>query len=1011
MKWIPRCLCALILVWVCNFCLRAQDMINSTGIGCTNTNVLLENSGNVKNYGLAGVNTFIILNNLKYNYKSGYDYLYSSTTNRYYNIAGICENMTRDSSGNTYESGSYIIYLSGDVRSSFSANLEIKIAKGFKNAGVVENVGLAGNNTFVVLNSLNLSYEPPYDYLFSDKLQQQNNIIDAYANTTRDSSGNHSETGSYLIYLPGDVRSGYPIGATINLGTYVENSGKVENYGLAGVNTFVVLNSLKYNYKPGYDYLYSSATNRYYNIAGINENLTRNSSGNSYERGSYLIYLSGDVRDGFSENLEIKIAKGFKNAGLVKGVGLADDKTFVVLDNLTLSYIPPYGFLFSDLTQQYYNILEINKDTSRVSSGNYYESGSYLIFLQGDVRSDFKVGYTINLASEFENLGSIKGINFDGNDTYMILNDLQYDFASDYNIVVSNANFKCYDIIDIAKNQNLTGIEMGSYLVHLKGDVTSYFASGEQIKLGIKNNQIIVYDRIVLSDKNIRIPIGSSLRFEESGCIEFANNYTFRINNSIYADLRTVFAVGGDAGDILPKIDGVPFCVIPQWWGVKTKSSDNTFVNFANRVINDGWNIVIPAGEYFVEPALVYDPLKKVYVDVGSIAVRNKNNITISGQVSKQGGSSTNWPTWLHPSVQDKALKPTCYHSTFALDNCSNVRLKNIRIEAKGEFWGFVDSVNAPNVYGSERAEWAISSGGHAIFIAESSNICLENITARLAGSCGVIYMSSCDNIFLRNCFSNANSKGFAAYAVDNWTNANINSNGTYNFLYCNSWGELLYESLAPISGKAGVCAEGDAGKVLNINIEGGVFKDAVSVASSFPEGGNGVYVNSTNLKMNNVTIQDCEIAVGVKGKSAADGYNIDITNSSMLNNKVCGVFIHTANNGVNKINLDKSIITAWSNPYSILNGANYMPNFYRDPIATFPSGIVLTNYYWDPSPENKAQIQAGAPTFVINGKMITSKLATDDPTKVFNDNQITPGQFVINDCRDYSYLNSPAKP
>ncbi|MBD2865383.1 glycosyl hydrolase family 28-related protein [Paenibacillus oceani] len=350
-----------------------------------------------------------------------------------------------------------------------------------------------------------------------------------------------------------------------------------------------------------------------------------------------------------------------------------------------------------------------------------------------------------------------------------------------------------------------------------------------------------------------------------------------------------------------------------KWFGARGDGVADDTVNIRKAIaaLHDGSSLYFPKGEYII--------------DSGCLVIRGLNRVSIYGD----GESS-----WIHPNGQGPTGVKSYFHTTVAIDQCSNLQIRNLRIESKGENWGNSDA-GVGQAWGDGRTNFCIEKGGHALLVARSTSITVQNITARYCGSVGVMYFSSCDDILVRDCFANASSLGYAMYAIDNWCANSINMKRTYNFINCNGWKEPGYSIY---SGKGGIVAEGDQSLVLNVNIQGGIFKNC-RIGGDAKSLGCAVSAIFTNLTMHGVVSDDCLIGLfaGARGLNATKTVH-RVIGCSFMNNKVSGVFLDFKNpgSGFHHLYLKDTVIqtseeSAWHS--------------FDDLRVKKSSGIVNTNY------------------------------------------------------------------
>ena len=333
-----------------------------------------------------------------------------------------------------------------------------------------------------------------------------------------------------------------------------------------------------------------------------------------------------------------------------------------------------------------------------------------------------------------------------------------------------------------------------------------------------------------------------------------------------------------------------------------------------NRALASGRSVFFPAGEYIIGK--------------GALILKNKRNIRIYGEGNR---------TWIHPPAQLTPTQKTTYHSTLSIDNCENITIENIRVESKGENWGDADA-GAGVAYGNERTNWVIQKGGHALVITRSINVNVKKVTGRFCGSTGVFYTSSCDNITFINCFANAASLGYAGFCADNFVNAEINflPKRRYSFLNCQVKAEPKAYPGKPFSSKAGIVAEGDDARLLNIYIKGGQINDC-GAGGNLMTGGAAVVAENSNIQCEGLQAKDNYIGIKIVGRSEIkQAINSTITKCGFYDNKVCGVLVNCGFKKGGNIKIINSTFTI--NPNSIWG-------FTKDAVVSETSGIITQGY------------------------------------------------------------------
>lgn len=324
-------------------------------------------------------------------------------------------------------------------------------------------------------------------------------------------------------------------------------------------------------------------------------------------------------------------------------------------------------------------------------------------------------------------------------------------------------------------------------------------------------------------------------------------------------------------------------------------------------------SLFFPAGDYIVNS--------------GCILIRGKNNIKVFGE-----GKATR----LRPSSQGPTGVKQDYHSTFAIDQCSNVTVSDMVIESKGENYGNTDAYGGLSG-GDPRTNAIVNYGGSAVVVARSSNVNLKNIDGRYAGSVGVFYLSSSQDVVVENCFANAKSLGYAGFAVDNWADSAINTKRTYKFIDCRTAKEE-----ATYACKSGIAAEGDevTGRVLNVEVIGGIFEDS-AIGGDSPTLGSGISAYETRLSVTSLVVKNCYTGVTfVKRGGAVDSTWCRLSDCQFTSNGVTGVHvtIGSATGGAD-VTVNNCIIR--SAPTSVWSGVGAVTN----QSVKVSSGIVTNGF------------------------------------------------------------------
>ena len=294
-------------------------------------------------------------------------------------------------------------------------------------------------------------------------------------------------------------------------------------------------------------------------------------------------------------------------------------------------------------------------------------------------------------------------------------------------------------------------------------------------------------------------------------------------------------------------------------------TDDSAAIQLAANALSDGQALYFPAGVYLVDTACV--------------TFRGKNNICVYG-----AGKST----IVRPSGQGVAPLKQDYHSTLLFDACSGLTVRNMVVESKGESYGNIDAYGSV-VVGQPRADAIAQYGGSALVVSRSNNVTLERIDARRCGSCGVVYLSSCQDVTVIDCFANARSLGYAGVAIDNWVDSLSQPQRTYRII-----GLRVAKEDADYSAKAGIAAEGDqtTGRLINLEVVGGVIEDCAT-GSDVLYLGTGVSCFETRLSVTGLTVKNCNYGVTwQKRGGAVDGSWCRVNGGHFMSCQVSGAYI-----------------------------------------------------------------------------------------------------------------------
>ena len=332
------------------------------------------------------------------------------------------------------------------------------------------------------------------------------------------------------------------------------------------------------------------------------------------------------------------------------------------------------------------------------------------------------------------------------------------------------------------------------------------------------------------------------------------------------------------------KINGCNGYNILDFGGIGDGVTDNTlaFIKAFNEIPNNS-TLIIPNGEY-----IVYKDLDGVTSGDSltldkCILLKGKENITIIGEGN----------VLIRPNNQGVSGTKKRYPCTIAIDQCTNVVMKNVNVESKGENYGDADA-GYSLAYGDSRTNFNIQNGGSALHISRSKNVKIYDGEFRFCGSCGVVYFSSVSNCGIYNSFSNPASLGYASYAVDTWVDySNLYTNDV-EIIDCSSWAETVIRDgkvigSAIYSSKASVGVEGDT-NLCKTTIRGCTFKDCYANGSDNYLGMAIFSYNSDVLCENNI-IENCALALYKRDDLTNDGI-VKFINNTCLNLTTNGIVI-----------------------------------------------------------------------------------------------------------------------
>ena len=332
------------------------------------------------------------------------------------------------------------------------------------------------------------------------------------------------------------------------------------------------------------------------------------------------------------------------------------------------------------------------------------------------------------------------------------------------------------------------------------------------------------------------------------------------------------------------KLEGEKCYNIIDFGAIGNGAKDNTqaFIKAFNEIPNNS-TLIIPNGEY-----IVYKDLDGVTSGDSltldkCILLKGKENITIIGEGN----------VLIRPNNQGVSETKKRYPCTIAIDQCTNVVMKNVNVESKGENYGDADA-GYSLASGNSRTNFNIQNGGSALHISRSKNVKIYDGEFRFCGSCGVVYFSSVSKCGIYNSFSNPASLGYASYAVDTWVDySNLYTNDV-EIINCSSWSETVTRDNKVIgstiySSKASVGVEGDD-NLCKVTIKGCTFKDCYANGEDHYLGMAVFSYNSDVLCENNI-IENCAYALYKRDTLTNDGI-VKFINNTCLNLTTNGIVI-----------------------------------------------------------------------------------------------------------------------
>ncbi len=289
----------------------------------------------------------------------------------------------------------------------------------------------------------------------------------------------------------------------------------------------------------------------------------------------------------------------------------------------------------------------------------------------------------------------------------------------------------------------------------------------------------------------------------------------------------------------------------------------------------------------------LYFPTGTYLVDSDCIRVTSASDVRIygdgAGSVIKQS----------NPGLSSVRITN---HSNFVFDQCTDILVENLTIEAKGSQYGDIPGSKPATpdlVVESIANEW----GMPIAFTRCLGTVWCRNVSARYPGDNSAFYASSCYRVVFESCFANCASLGYAGFNCDNYTNSSL-SGRTYEFYECMSWAESgVPAGLSTTYGsKGGFVTEGDNTKPLIIVISGGLVKNA-AIGSDAPTVGTGATCIDCNVTIDGMATDTCYIGINLtKRGGVTDALNWSVAGCSLMNCLVGGIYtaISSATGGIN---------------------------------------------------------------------------------------------------------------
>lgn len=346
------------------------------------------------------------------------------------------------------------------------------------------------------------------------------------------------------------------------------------------------------------------------------------------------------------------------------------------------------------------------------------------------------------------------------------------------------------------------------------------------------------------------------------------------INEHIFNDLNT-------------KIDNFGVVNVKNF-GAKGDGVTDDTQSILNAINSLTKNTVLyfPAGDYIVYNDYTPNYNEYAYDYNKLIKIENMENICIMG--------SSKETCRIRPSYQAPYSSKLNYPCTLSIVNSKNIDIKDITIESKGENYGDTDNGVTHSDLENRKKQMCVN-GGQSILLLSSTNIFIENIIARLCGSVGVIYSSSCNNVIMNNIFVNPMSLGYAGICEDYFYNEIESSKSVYFNVVQHS--EKIYqdENYGVLKGSetySGKCCFLNEGNQ-NTNMMSSLFNfDVSDCFGGSPDYTEGYAVGSANANtyVNGLNVRNCYYALTTR--NVFNGFKTFVSNMNAYV-KIAGIFIN----------------------------------------------------------------------------------------------------------------------